>query len=312
MKCHKVFERCSNDCWMFSWVAPGCSASPAINSSKRSSVFSGWCGACHMYSVQWDIQIPPPKNSNPKRPSVWKRMSEHHETSSNSKFNFPPSCDGWSSCQHVRAFEPALSQRCKTMVTFVSTLCGGLGTCIFLWWDATGCMTDCYVRAGDRVHVFASGHKQAGHGGKDGMDGMTTCSCRGHFAIGGVTHAGAFCILLIDAMLAMSFIRCQDEYVVALGAYDLHFSYELFFPVLCWHFSLTGSFGTDTGKYQLNCFEISASTQWAPPKKNHANTFNLNVPKSPKDSWYQGSHPCPSPFGASTAESTRTEVGQRG
>ena len=68
--------------------------------------------------------------------------------------------------------------------------------------------------------------------GKDGMDGMTTCSCRGHFAIGGVTHAGAFCILLIDAMLAMSFIRCQDEYVVALGAYDLHFSYELFFSPL--------------------------------------------------------------------------------
>lgn len=89
-------------------------------------------------------------------------------------------------------------------------------------------MTDCHARAGDRVHVFASGHKQAGHGGKDGMDGMTTCSCRGHFAIGGVTHAGAFCILLIDAMLAMSSIRCQDEYVVALGAYDLHFSYELF------------------------------------------------------------------------------------
>eukprot|EP00434_Breviolum_minutum_P033374 symbB.v1.2.029530.t1/scaffold3233.1/size60571/6 len=135
---------------MFSWVAPGCSASPAINSSKRSSVFSGWCGACHMYSVQWDIQIPPPKNSNPKRPSVQ---------------------DDGDICLHTVA--------------------------------------------GDRVHVFASGHKQAGHGGKDGMDGMTTCSCRGHFAIGGVTHAGAFCILLIDAMLAMSFIRCQDEYVVA-------------------------------------------------------------------------------------------------
>ena len=132
LKCQKVFERCSNDCWMFSWVAPGCSASLATNSSKRSSVFSGWCGACHLYSVQWDIQIPPPKNSNPKRPSVWKRMSEHHETSSNSKFKFPPSCEGWSSCQHVRAFEPALSQRCKTMVTFVSTLCRGLGAWIFL------------------------------------------------------------------------------------------------------------------------------------------------------------------------------------
>ena len=75
--------------------------------------------------------------------------------------------------------------------------------------------------------------------GKDGMDGMITCSCRGHFAIGGVTHAGAFCILLIDAMLAMSSVRCQDEYVVALGAYDLHFSYEhIFFPVLCWHLNL--------------------------------------------------------------------------
>lgn len=110
------------------------------------------------------------------------------------------------------------------------------------------------------MHVFASGHKQAGHGGKDGMDGMTTCSCRGHFAIGGVTHAGAFCILLIDAMLAMSFIRCQDEYVVALGAYDLHFSYELF-SLTVGIFPLQAHLTRTLENFNSTASKISASTQ---------------------------------------------------
>ena len=72
----------------------------------------------------------------------------------------------------------------------------------------------------------------------------------------------------MDAMLAMSSIRCQDEYVVALGAYDLHFPYELCFS-LCWHLNLQTQL--THWKYHLDCFEIL-----------HQHNVTLRVPCRPQ------------------------------